>query len=143
VSTLKKCNKKDAGETKRMHRTVVPNLKPNPVRSISPRYERKEGLSGGIGGGQETLLDPRLDDLQESRILQIGTRFGIRKVLALLGPGFMDCTAFAHAIVGKQDTGTVLSGFKGVFIFKKTLSRLTVSDTEIAGNAVDIFRPNK
>lgn len=90
-------------------------------------------------GIHKALLNPRLNDIHETRIFQVRTGVIVGKVAALLGPGLMNGTTLAHTIIGKQDTGAILPGFEGVFIFQEPFPHLTITDTKVPGQAIDIF----
>src|SRR5665647_828035 len=112
------------------------------MRTNNNRRARK-WLFAAVDRKRETLLDPGLDDVHETRVLQVRTRFIVGKLAALLGSGLMNCTALAHTVIGKQDTGAVLPGFEGVFIFQEPFSDLAVTDLKVPGYPVDIFIPDE
>ena len=91
---------------------------------------------------RQPLFDPGLDDIEETRVFQVGTRCIVGKVAALLGPDRMNCTTFAEAVVGKQDAGSVIPGFKSVGIFQKPSPDLIVTDVKVSGQPGDICVPN-
>ena len=91
----------------------------------------------------EDLLHPWLDNIQQTRIFQIGTGLVIREIPALLRPGFMNGATPTHPIVGQQDAGTVVPGFEGVFILQKPLTDLAVTDAEMSGHPVNVLCPHK
>jgi len=90
----------------------------------------------------QPLFDPGLDDIEETRVFQVGTRCIVGKVAALPGPDRMNCTTFAEAVVGKQDAGSVFPGFKGVGIFQKPSPDFIVTDVKVSGQPGDICVPN-
>jgi hypothetical protein len=89
------------------------------------------------------LLDPGLDDVHETRIFQVWARFIVGKVTALLGSGLMNSATLAQTVMGKKDTGTVVPGFEGVFIFQKSFSNLSVTNAKMPSHPVDIFIPDE
>jgi hypothetical protein len=63
----------------------------------------------------------------------------IGKIHTLSGACLMNGAALAETFFGKEKTGTIFFGFKGVFSIKELPADLSVGKMEISGNPVDIF----
>jgi hypothetical protein len=103
---------------------------------ISRNEER--GLFAVADDQRKTLLDPGLDDVENSGILEVGAGVAMGEVAALLGPGLMDGASFTQAVIGEQNTGPIFSGFEGVFTLQKPMPDLPVADGEVPRHPIDI-----
>ncbi len=105
--------------------------------------EVSEDLAPREDFAPQTLFYSRINSFQQILPSEIGTGGIIRKFLALLWPRHMDRTALAQLPVKQKNTGTVIFNLESIPFLNKSLSHLSVTEMEVAGNSVDINGSNK
>lgn len=70
--------------------------------------------------------------------MQVWARLIVRKVLALLGTGHMDCTTFVEFTIKEKNAGAVRLNLKSVSVFDIFFPNLPVTDAEMTPNTVNI-----
>jgi len=88
--------------------------------------------------GEETLFYAWLNLLKQIFPLQIGAGLTIRKATALVRSRLMNGTALYHFVLCLKNTGTILSYLECILIFQVPFSDLTVRNSKMTGQPVNI-----
>lgn len=86
----------------------------------------------------QTFLHLWINFLQQIFTVKVWTGGFVGEGATLFGACLMDGAALVQLAVGEKDAGAVVAYLEGVAIFNVLFAHLTVGDTEMPGDTVDI-----